>query len=77
MLGGGAVTFGVRARTPKHPLGLSLLLPYRSKLFIFDMWFIPKLYVYDKSIDKHHGSFMLLLVFEELLGQKILGLRLK
>lgn len=50
MLGCGAVTFGVRARTPKHPFGLSLLLPYQSKLFIIDTWFIPKLDVYDKSM---------------------------
>lgn len=34
MLGCGAMTFGVRVRTPKHPLGLSLLHPPKT----LDLW---------------------------------------
>lgn len=49
MLGCGAMIFGVRVRTPKHPLGLFLLHP--PKLLILGTWFILKLDLYDKSME--------------------------
>lgn len=48
MLGFGAMTFGVRVKMPKHPLGLSLLLPHEPKLLIFGTRFILKLEFYDE-----------------------------
>lgn len=56
MLGCGAMIFGIRVRTPKHPLGLFLLHP--PKFLILGTWFILKLDFYDRSMDQNHGSFM-------------------